>query len=38
LRMHEVRWPVAGFALVESVTLAEGPLYGVLGSWNLTTP
>jgi RNA 2',3'-cyclic 3'-phosphodiesterase len=37
LQMHEVRWPLAGFALVESVTLAAGPLYGVLNSWELTT-
>jgi 2'-5' RNA ligase len=37
LRMQEVQWPVTALALVESVTLAEGPLYSVLDSWSLGT-
>jgi RNA 2',3'-cyclic 3'-phosphodiesterase len=37
LRMHEVRWPVTGSALVESCTLPEGPLYSVINSWPLDT-
>ena len=35
LRMQEVQWPITDLALVESVTLAEGPLYSVLDSWAL---
>ncbi|MGH8210965.1 MAG: 2'-5' RNA ligase family protein [Steroidobacteraceae bacterium] len=37
LRMREVRWPVTGFALVESLTRAQGPLYSVINSWALDT-
>jgi RNA 2',3'-cyclic 3'-phosphodiesterase len=35
LHMHEVRWPVTGLTLVESVTLSEGPRYDVIDSWTL---
>ena len=33
--MLPVRWPVTGFALVESLTLPEGPLYSVINLWAL---
>lgn len=35
LHMHAVQWPVTGFALVESATLAEGPRYDAIDSWTL---
>jgi 2'-5' RNA ligase len=35
LPMHAVQWPVTGFTLVESVTLAEGPRYDAIDSWTL---
>lgn len=31
--MHPVHWPIGGFALVESRTLAEGSRYTVVRSW-----
>ena len=37
LQMHEIRWPVTNFALVESRTLPEGSLYSVINSWGLDT-
>jgi 2'-5' RNA ligase len=36
LQMEEVRWPVTGLALVESVVLAEGPRYDLIDSWALS--
>jgi RNA 2',3'-cyclic 3'-phosphodiesterase len=35
LDMCAVQWPVTGFALVQSVTAAQGPLYSVINLWAL---